>query len=379
MKNLKRISAFLLALVAALSLTIPGFAAGNTGFHDVSANAWYAGAVEYVTGNGLMNGTGNGQFTPGGDTSRAMLVTILWRMAGSSVVNYLMQFSDVQPGQWYAEAVRWAASEGIVTGYGDGRFGTDDPVTREALVTILWRYQGSPTAENSEDFADEDTISSYAAQAVDWSRTNGLVSGRPGNRFDPQGHATRAETAAILQNFGALEQGTDPGPVPESPQSKALVVYYSATGSTERVAGYIADTLNAGQFELVPVEPYTSDDLNWTASGSRVNLEHDDESLRNVALTENTVENWADYDIVFIGYPIWWGIAAWPVNDFVQSNDFTGKTVIPFCTSSSSGLGQSGILLEEMAGTGNWLTGMRFSSGVSRSEVSAWAESLDLG
>ena len=379
MKNLKRISVSLLALATVLSLAVPGFAAGHVGFSDVSASAWYAGAVEYVTENGLMNGTGNGQFTPGGDTSRAMLVTILWRMVGSPVVNYLMQFSDVQPGQWYAEAVRWAASERIVTGYGDGRFGANDPVTREALVTILWRYQGSPATENSEEFADEDTISGYAAQAVDWSRANGLISGRPGNRFDSQGHATRAETAAILQNFGALEQGTDPEPVPEVPRSKTLVVYYSATGSTERVAGYIADTLNADRFELVPVEPYTSDDLNWTASGSRVNLEHDDESLRNVALTENAVENWADYDTVFIGYPIWWGIAAWPVNDFVQSNDFTGKTVIPFCTSSSSGLGQSGTLLEEMAGTGNWLTGMRFSSGVSQSEVSAWAERLELG
>lgn len=162
----------------------------------------------------------------------------------------------------------------------------------------------------------------------------------------------------------------------QTSRGKALVVYYSATGSTQRVAGYIADTLGADQFELVPVQPYTSDDLSWTTEGSRVNLEHDDKSLRDVELTANTVDNWADYDTVFVGYPIWWGIAAWPVNDFVKNNDFSGKTVIPFCTSASSGLGQSGTLLAEMAGTGDWRTGQRFSSSASQEQVAEWANTL---
>lgn len=157
---------------------------------------------------------------------------------------------------------------------------------------------------------------------------------------------------------------------------KTLVVYLSATGSTQKVAGYIADTLGADQFELVPAEPYTSADLSWTTEGSRVNREHDDESLRDVALVSNTVENWADYDTVFIGYPIWWGIAAWPVNDFVKNNDFTGKTVIPFCTSSSSSLGESGELLSDMAGTGDWRTGTRFASRVSEADVVEWVNGL---
>ena len=175
---------------------------------------------------------------------------------------------------------------------------------------------------------------------------------------------------------------SEPSTVPTESESqpssggKTLVVYYSATGSTQRVAGYIADTLGADQFELVPAQPYTSDDLRWTDPESRVSREHDDESLRDVELAANTVDNWADYDTVFIGYPIWWGIAAWPVNNFIQSNDFTGKTVIPFCTSSSSGLGQSGELLAEMAGTGDWQTGQRFSSGVSQEDVSDWAAGL---
>ena len=105
--------------------------------------------------------------------------------------------------------------------------------------------------------------------------------------------------------------------------------------------------------------------------------EHDDESLRDIELVADTVENWDSYDTVFIGYPIWWGIAAWPVNGFIEANDFTGKTVIPFCTFSNSGLGESGELLAEMAGTGDWQEGQRFRSGVSESDVTAWVESLE--
>ena len=160
--------------------------------------------------------------------------------------------------------------------------------------------------------------------------------------------------------------------------SKVLVVYYSASGNTKRVAEDIAEAADGDLFEITPAEPYTSDDLNWTNSDSRVSREHDDESLRDVPLTTTEVENWDDYDTVFIGYPIWWGIAAWPVDTFVKNNDFTGKTVIPFATSSSSGMGQSGTLLSEMAGTGDWQDGQRFSSGASQSDVADWVSGLGL-
>ena len=159
---------------------------------------------------------------------------------------------------------------------------------------------------------------------------------------------------------------------------KVLVVYYSASGNTKRVAEDIAEAAGGDLFEIVPTEVYTSDDLNWTNSDSRVSREHDDESLRDVPLTTTEVENWDDYDTVFIGYPIWWGIAAWPVDNFVKNNDFTGKTVIPFATSSSSGMGRSGTLLEEMAGTGDWQDGQRFSSGASQSDVADWVSGLGL-
>ncbi len=157
-----------------------------------------------------------------------------------------------------------------------------------------------------------------------------------------------------------------------------LVVYFSATGNTESVANYIAEATDADIFELEPVEPYTEDDLDWTDDNSRVTYEHDNPDERNVELVADTVDNWDSYDTVFIGYPIWWGIAAWPVDGFVEANDFTGKTVIPFCTSSSSDIGDSGTLLEEAAGTGEWIEGMRFRGSSSEGDVAEWIAGLDI-
>ena len=158
--------------------------------------------------------------------------------------------------------------------------------------------------------------------------------------------------------------------------SKTLVVYFSAQGHTEEVANQIADNLNADIFEIIPEDPYTEDDLDWTDDNSRVSEEHNDESLRDVALETTEVPDWDSYDRILIGYPIWWGVSAWPVSSFVAANDFTGKTVIPFCTSASSGLGQSSDLLEEIANGGNWLEGKRFSSTPSNDEIKEWTDSL---
>ena len=163
-----------------------------------------------------------------------------------------------------------------------------------------------------------------------------------------------------------------------SSNGKVLVVYYSATGTTKAVAQSIADKTGGDLFEIEPKEPYTDDDLNWTDDNSRVSKEHDDESLRNVELTTTKVDNWDSYDTVFIGYPIWWAIAAWPLDNFVKNNDFSGKTVIPFATSASSGLGESGQLLAELAGTGDWQEGMRFRSSVSEGDMQEWLDSLSL-
>ena len=170
----------------------------------------------------------------------------------------------------------------------------------------------------------------------------------------------------------------EPSEDTEPKEGKTLVVYYSATGNTEEAASYIAAATGADTLELVPVEPYTDEDLNYNDDSSRVVYEHDNPDARTVELVESTVSDWESYDTVFIGYPIWWGIAAWPVDGFIAANDFTGKTVIPFCTSASSGLGESGELLAEAAGTGNWLEGIRFSSNVSETDVQTWLEGLEL-
>lgn len=162
----------------------------------------------------------------------------------------------------------------------------------------------------------------------------------------------------------------------DTSNGKILVVYYSAQSHTEDVAKKIANNLSADLFEIIPKDIYTSDDLNWSNENSRVSKEHNDESLRNVELTNTRVDNWDSYDTVLIGYPIWWGIAAWPVNNFVKDNDFTGKIVIPFCTSASSGLGQSGKLLEDMAKGGNWKSGQRFSSTPRDTDIKTFTDSL---
>lgn len=178
-----------------------------------------------------------------------------------------------------------------------------------------------------------------------------------------------------LTNENQVNESNKNDTIPTS-NGKILVVYYSASGSTKKVAEEIADNLNADLFEIEPVDVYTNEDLDWTNENSRVSREHDDESLRDVKLKDTKVDNWGDYDTVLIGYPIWWGVAAWPVNTFVKANNFAGKTVIPFCTSASSGLGQSGDLLEEEANTGNWQEGHRFSSGASSSDIKIWTDSL---
>lgn len=205
-----------------------------------------------------------------------------------------------------------------------------------------------------------------------------------GSANKPAPSTTQPETSAPTEQPATEpSESSSTAPAESEPETqpktgKTLVVYYSASGNTERVAKDIAEAAGADLFEIVPAELYTSDDLNWTNPDSRVSREHDDESLRDVPLTTTEVPDWDSYDTVFIGYPIWWGIAAWPVDTFVKNNDFTGKTVIPFATSSSSGMGRSGSLLADMAGTGEWQEGQRFSSGVSGDDVQSWVNGLGL-
>ncbi len=379
MRNLKRMGAMLMALALVLGLSVTAFAAvEDTGFSDVAADDWFAASAVYVRDNGIMNGTSATTFNPGGTTSRGQITAILYRAAGSPAVSGGSAFQDVADTAYYADAAVWASANGIVTGYADGTFGPDDPITRQQLAAILWRYAGSPAAPVGADFADESAIASYASTAVDWARDTGVSTGRDGNLFDPNGRATRAQAAVILHRYLEL-LGSDTEETPDaSDEPRVLVAYFSATGNTESVANTIADLTGGDLFAITPADPYTSDDLNWTDENSRVVYEYENPEARDVELAEDTVDNWDEYDVVFVGYPIWWGIAAWPTDSFVEANDFTGKTVIPFCTSSSSGLGQSGDLLAELAGTGNWLEGQRFRGSASEAEIQTWLDSLEL-
>lgn len=203
------------------------------------------------------------------------------------------------------------------------------------------------------------------------------AAGNEQDRTDPPQTTQTEQTESSAQSGDESNTATESG-TNETAEGKTLVVYYSATGTTEKVAGMIADATGGELYEIEPVEPYTDEDLDWTDSDSRVSREHENEAERDVELVSTTVDDFEDVSVVYLGYPVWWGIAAWPVDNFVKNNDFSGKTVIPFCTSSSSGIGDSGNLLAEMDGTGKWLEGERFSSSASEEDVQAWIESLGL-
>ena len=179
-----------------------------------------------------------------------------------------------------------------------------------------------------------------------------------------------------IANAANKEESNQAGVIESN--GKTIVVYFSASGNTKRVAELTASELGADLFEIEPAKPYTAEDLNWMDRNSRVCKEHDDESLQDIELVTAHIPDWDEYDTVIIGYPLWWREAAWPINNFIKSNDFTGKTVVPFCTSTSSGFGDSGKNLEKMAGSGNWLDGQRFSEHESDESVIEWVQSLDL-
>lgn len=302
-------------------------------FTDVSADAWYAEAVEYCRQNDLMNGTSDTTFAPEETLTRAMLVTILWRQAERPVVNYLMRFSDVPEGQWYSEAVRWAASEQLVNGYGDGRFGPDDPIIQEHLSLIFQRYTNQPVTQGIPGFDG---------------------SSKP---------ATRAQAAAAVMNYARLPQQDPSG-------GKVLVAYFSATGNTRPVAEKAAELTGGDLFEIIPTQPYTAADPNYNTD-CRANDEQNDPDARPAIA--NAVEDMGQYDAVLIGYPIWWGRAPKIIHTFLETYDLSGKTIATFCTSGSSPHEDATIRGCEPDAV--WLEGRRFSG---TSQVEEWVSSLDL-
>lgn len=197
----------------------------------------------------------------------------------------------------------------------------------------------------------------------------GLVAAACGGTESAASSGASTSTAAKTQ-ASASSSGTA-----AASGKKILVAYFSATGSTKAVAETAAQALDADLYELNPVQSYTDSDLNYRDETSRVSKEHNDPN-RHTELSNPTPPNFASYDVVLIGAPMWWHEAAWPVNDFLTKNDFTGKTVVPFVTSYSDPLGDSGKKMEAIAGTGKWQEGMRFMGRGSKDEIESWAKGL---
>ena len=213
MRNLKRLGALFLTLALTFTLAVPVFAAvDDTGFSDVDADAWYAEAVMYCREHNLMAGIGNNQFAPESSLTRAQFATVLYRIEGTPAVTGTDAFTDTPDGAWYSDAVLWASQQDLISGYGGGLFGPNDPVSREQMTTIFWRYAGSPTADGASNYNDEAEIASYAAVAVDWASVNNIVVPASAGVFAPKSNATRAHVAAALMNYSRQQTGATPVP-----------------------------------------------------------------------------------------------------------------------------------------------------------------------
>lgn len=191
------------------TLAVPGHAV-NSLFSDIPSDAWYLDAVEYVTQNGIMAGTGKGKFSPSQGMTRAMLVQVLYAAEGKPKAPK-NPFVDVPKGSWYEESSAWAVENGIVSGYDGKKFGGNDPITRQQFVTILWRYAGSPEAKTGKYFSDRSAMAEYALEPVNWARAANIITGGEGNKFSPRAVVIRSHCAAILKNYMMMgPQSLDP-------------------------------------------------------------------------------------------------------------------------------------------------------------------------
>lgn len=370
----RKLLLLMLAVGALLAISVPALAGvTDTGFSDVSSDAWYAEAVTYCREQGLMYGTTGTTFEPESNLTRAMLVTVLYRSAGSPAVTGSDNFRDTVASAYYADAVLWASQQGIVSGYGNGLFGPDDPVSREQMAAILWRYTGSPAVSNTNSFSDASSIASYAVDAVNWADTNNIVAPVSDGVFAPKSDATRAQVAAAMMNLDLSKQTT---PAPDTADgNNILIAYFSFEGHTKQIAEEIYAQIGGDLFEITPEKPYTGtrNDLSGIASAELR------ENARPALSTH--VNNMDQYDVVFIGYPCWWSNAPMVVFTFLEEYDFSGKTVVPFTSYGESVWGCS---LDSIAESAN---GATIAEGFAIQEhqmenlseqITEWLQGLDL-
>ena len=370
-------ASILLLAAKALSVT------GNIGYQDVAENDWYAEAVQDMTVRTLMNGTGNDLFTPNGTLTRAMLATVFYRMAGEPEVTGEDAFTDTASETWYSDAVLWANEVGYVQGYGNGRFGTADPVTQEQLVTILWRYAGQPEPSTK---TNSDNASDWAANAVAWARVQGIVTDDAGYTFTPKADASRAQIAVILHNYLTGQEKN------QENDQKILIAYFAvaensdvdAISSASVVAGtdkgmskFIADVIaerTGGDLFSIRTEEKFPGVYNDLADRAK-----EQQDKGELPVLTSHIENLDEYDVIFIGYPIWWYTLPQVMFSFFEEYDFSGKTIIPFDTHYGSGNGGTFTRIQELEPNAVVKDGLAISQtdvADSRQDVLNWLDKL---
>lgn len=351
---MKQFLSLIAALALGFSLVFPAFATvEDTGYSDVDANAWYAEAAMYCREHGLMDGIGNNRFDPDGFLTRAQLATVLYRIEGEPSVTGEDSFTDTDSGIWYSNAVLWASQRKLMEGYGNGRFGTNDPVIRQDMTTTLWRYAGEPEERTGNGFADAADIAGYAVTAAAWANANGIVRSVSNGVFSPRANATRAQVADALMNYGRAVQSTP------SVESRILVAYFSRYGNTDYDSGVDATTSASvvvengqrqGTTELIAriIAEQTGGDLHLIETAEEYPIDFNDVVEQNhqeiANSTRPTLTSSVDiskYDVIFVGYPVWASTAPTPVLSFLEEQSLSGKTVIPFCTHDGYGAGSS--------------------------------------
>lgn len=398
MKHLKKCWTFALAILLTLSVSIPTLASmEDTGFSDVDADAWYAEAVMYCQEHGLMNGTSNTTFEPEGSLTRAMLVTILYRNAGSPAVIGKDNFSDTIESAYYTDAVLWASQQGLVSGYGNGIFGTNDLVTREQMTAILWRYAGNPSTVGTAAFTDRASSASYAAAAINWAGVNNIVRPVSNNIFAPKENATRAQIAEALMNYDHSTRSVS-SDTPND-RTKILVAYFSrygntdynsdidATtsasvivedgqrwGTTELIARMIAEQIDGDLHLIETAEAYPTD-------FNEVRDQNHQEISSSARPTLSSSVDMSSYDVIFVGYPVWASTAPTPVLSFLESQNLSGKTIIPFCTHDGYGAGRSFSTAAESAVGAKTLEGIAIQAPdvtTSANTITEWLDRIGL-
>lgn len=389
MKRLRKCTALVLAMIMILAMFTNVFAAENTQFSDVAQGAWYADAVNYASSNNLMSGTSNTDFSPSGTMTRAMLATVLYRIAGNPAVSGSDDFTDTADGQWYTSAVIWASQNKYIDGYGNGIFGTNDSVSREQIAAILYRYSGSPEAAQAGAFSDAADIASWAAAAVNWAKANGVLSGRGNNRFEPKAGVTRAEVATILMNYMTMDsdnndennngsnanntgntdtaakdvlvvyfsqpETTNPNNMTEEEANSTVVINGEVLGNTQYMAYVIQETADADIFRIEPSVPYPTD------HSALVPLAREEQDNNVRPAIKDSIDNLSQYDTVFVGYPNWWGDMPMILYTFFETYDFSGKTVVPFNTHGGCGFSGTISAIRELEPNATVLNGLSIS------------------